>query len=61
MRVKKIEELLMKDSKNADDVKFFVDFMESICKDFKLQFYGYTVEMYLKVYSPSKFLAFCLL
>ena len=59
MRCRKIEELLMKETKTLDDVKFFIDFMESICKDFKLQFYGYTVEMYLKVYQSCKFSALC--
>lgn len=49
MRAKNIEEIFARENKTPDDVKFFVDYMESICKEFKIHFYGYTNEMYIKV------------
>ena len=49
MRVRKIEEMLNKEVKTADDVKFFADFLESISKEYKTQFYGYSIEQLEKM------------
>jgi hypothetical protein len=52
MRINSLEALLMKSTRTRDDAKFFVDFLESICKDFKRQFADFNADMHIQVY-PS--------
>jgi hypothetical protein len=54
MRLKKLEEMIEQNNKTLEDVKFFVDFLNNLCKDYAGQFHGYTNEMFLKVSFPNE-------
>jgi len=49
MRLRKLEEILGQTNRTLEDVKFFVDLLTNLCKDYAGQFHGYSNEMFLKV------------
>lgn len=50
MRIRRLEEILCREDRNIEDVKFFIDFLITICKEYNMQFQGYSNQMFLKVF-----------
>ncbi len=53
-----MQEIFAREARSLEDAKFFSDLLTALCKEYKLHFYGYNLEMHLKVARSSPLLAF---
>ncbi len=44
-----MRQILAKNEKDLEDASFFIDFLESICKDYKIHFCQFNKEMTIEV------------